>query len=145
MRKQLLTLFVLVAVSFSVIGCGDPKVTGKVKFSDGSPLPVGMVMFQSGNFLGSGTLNSDGTYTAGKLKDGDGIPPGTYEVFLSGTNQIVAGTGENSATEAGKIPNKFKLAATTQLVNPKYLTPTTSGLTVTVKGDTVYDITVEKP
>ena len=147
MRKYL-TLFASLFVIALLSGCGDPKVKGKVTFSDGSPLTKGQVMFQKEGFIGSGDIKKDGSYSAGKQKDGDGLPPGTYQVFISGAStydqaelkdaqkqDVVIGAGQ-----LGKIPKPF------DLIHSKFTSPKTSGLSVEVKGGSVkYDITVEPP
>ena len=119
-----------------VAGCGDPTVTGKVTFPDGTPLTQGQVMFQKDGFVASGNLQQDGTYSVGKLKDGDGLPPGRYQVFITGatTFNIPGGASSPSMTTRPII-----------LVDSKYLAPNTSDLTVEVSGKTTFDITVEPP
>jgi len=126
-----------------VAGCGDPKVTGKVTFPDGTPLTKGQVMFQKEGFVGSANIQKDGTYSAGKLKDGDGLPPGQYEVFITGTAMY-----DDSEVEtpqefvAGGKPN-FRTSTPVEVIDFKYMAPNTSGLKVDVKGATKYDIKVE--
>ncbi len=126
------------------VGCGDPKVTGKVTYSDGTPITVGQVMFQRDNFVASGDIKPDGSYSAGKNKDGDGLPPGVYKVYISGATKF--GEIKKPAKEAaiGQIP-VFQVAPTIQMVHTKYTMPESSGLSVDVKGNTKYDITVEPP
>ena len=144
MKQKL--FFTLSLLSFFIVlaGCGDPKVTGKVTFPDGSPLTAGQVMFQKENFVASGDVKSDGYYSAGKNKDGDGLPPGTYQVYISGATKF--GEMQPPAKDAtiGKMPT-FQVAPTIQLVDMKFTAPESSGLSVTVKGNTKFDFTVEPP
>ena len=146
MKKKSLVFFVLLLIFVALAGCGDPKVTGKVTFPDGSPLTAGQVMFQSEGFIGSGNIQSDGTYSAGKLKDGDGLPPGKYQVFITGAVAYDESDLELQSAEVviGQRP-MFKTPIPTVLISSKYQAPKSSGLTVDVNGRTKYDITVEKP
>ena len=118
-----------------VAGCGDPTVTGKVTFPDGTPLTKGQVMFQKEGFVASGNIQQDGTYSAGKLKDGDGLPPGKYQVYITGT--MVSGGSDATSPSLTSRP--------ISLIAPKYTAPNTSNLTVEVKGNTTFDFTVEPP
>lgn len=138
---KLLTPLLMIAL---MSGCGDPKVTGKVTFPDGTPLTKGQVMFQSDGFIGSGDIRENGTYSAGKLKDGDGLPLGTYQVFIGGATTL--GELKNAPQEAniGSI-QKVEMAKSINLVDYKYMSPSTSGLTVKVEGKTKFDFTVEPP
>lgn len=147
MKKSYFTIVLpLLAIVFTA-GCGDPKVTGKITFPDGSPLTKGQVMFQKEGFIGSGDVLKDGTYSAGKLKDGDGLPPGTYQVFITGATTY-DNTSDLEQTEQqanlGSAP-VFRIPRPIDLIDPKYMSLGTSGLTVEVKGNTTYNITVESP
>ena len=142
--KKLLSIVLPLLVLVFVAGCGDPKVTGKVTFPDGTPLTTGQVMFQKEGFIGSGSIKKDGTYSAGKQKDGDGLPPGTYQVFLSEVSTFGEMSG-NSGVETSIGTVILEVAPTVDLVPTKYMSPATSGLTVTVDGPTKFDIEVEPP
>jgi hypothetical protein len=101
-------------------------------------------MFQKEGFVGSGSIKKDGTYSAGKTKDGDGLPPGTYQVFLSEVTTF----GELSGTEGVQTATGsaiFEVAPSVNLVAQKYMSPSTSGWTVKVDGPTKFDIEVEPP
>ena len=64
------------------IGCSpNVKVIGTVTYEDGSPVHVGQVQLE-GKVLGRGTIN-EGKFSLGLTKDGEGVPPGTYEVKCS--------------------------------------------------------------
>ena len=146
MKKKYLTLFASFFVIALMSGCGDPKVTGKVTFPDGSPLTKGQVMFQKEGFIASGDLRQDGTYSAGKAKDGDGLPPGQYQVFISGAMDTEeTQPAQPQSTGLAKSPF-FSTPRLIPLVASEFLSPKTSGLSVEVKGGSVkYDFTVEPP
>jgi len=145
MNNNYLTLFSLLLIVTLMAGCGDPKVTGKVTFPDGTPLTTGVVMFQKENFIASGNIQKDGTYSAGKLKDGDGLPPGQYQVFINGASTYEASELEPAQGPAIGSRPIFHTPKPTDLVATKYMTPQSSGLTVEVNGRTKFDITVEPP
>jgi len=62
-------------------GCSqNVKVSGTVTYSDtGDPVKFGMVVCNGENVVGRGAIK-DGKYSVGLLKDGDGIPRGTYTI-----------------------------------------------------------------
>jgi hypothetical protein len=126
----------LTACLLLCVGCGqNVTVIGKVTFEDdGSPLSQGMVIFQSGSVQSKAPIEADGSYQVGTLKTGDGIPRGTYQVYITG------------AVESGKIsPTGAVLAPPIELVDPKFTSPETSGLSCDVKGRMTFDITVTPP
>ena len=131
MTNRLFALF-LVPTLFVFTGCGDPSVSGTVTFSDGTPLSMGTVCFEKEgeNFVGYGELRSNGVYSMGKARDGEGLPPGDYLVYVRGAiRQEMGPTGPYS------IP----------LISEKYTSPTSSGLACQVKGKTVFNFQVSKP
>jgi len=93
-----------------------------------SPLTMGSVVFESGGYQAFGYLDQSGFYTLGEIKPGDKIRPGEYKV------KILATSGGDSSG-----------APLVNHVDPKYASSVTSELTCTVKGNTVFDIKVEKP
>ena len=137
MKFNLPLLLLLAFVFVFFVGCGDPKVTGKVTFTDGTPLTLGQVMFYSDKCTASADIRKDGYYSAGTLKDGDGIPPGKYQVYIAGANKLV----EPPPNMGNKISPVFPMPQS--LLDSKYNSPVTSGLEVDVKGRTTFNITVE--
>jgi hypothetical protein len=108
------------------------KVSGTVKFKDGTPLQVpeggrAVVTFTPADTTGelapgqirkgaSGTVKEGGRFDMGTIKPGDGVLPGRYKVFLA--------TQKNVAANPNDPAN--------QLVPKKYTSPDTSGLEVTI-------------
>jgi hypothetical protein len=74
---------------FMILGCShNVKTTGKVTFSDdGTPLTEGTVVFETAGYLARGRLNQDGTYHLGSFSERDGLPTGTYNVYITGAVQ----------------------------------------------------------
>ena len=116
------------------VGCGGQydSVSGKVTYPDGTPVTVGQVAFENDDFLGRADLQPDGSYRMGRFTDGDGIPHGTYRVYLLSTTVF-----ENSPDGGSQIERPQ--------VAMRFTNPETSGLSVTVEGNTVFDFTVERP
>lgn len=136
------SLFLLFAFFLSLcLGCsGKSSVTGTVNFEDGSPLTKGEVFFESdAGFLGSGKIRSDGAYTVGSEKESDGLPDGTYMVTVRGAFDMPPVPPDADMSKPETLPKA------TQLVDTKFASNATSGLTCEVKGKTVYPITVTPP
>ncbi len=108
-----------------LVGCGDNvRGFGSVKFSDGTPLTTGTVVVCDAQFQYTGLLKSDGSFELGGLKAGDGLPPGTYNVYIIDP-------------QANEKPS----------IDAKFASPDTSGITFeVVKGKKEpFNITVEPP
>jgi len=130
MTKKLF-IGLLLLVGLSLAGCGDNcRLSGKVTFTDGNPVPTGMVLFTTPTFQAKGEIQPDGTYIVGSEKKYNGIPKGTYQVSVTGVTKQVPGMGGMSAY----VP----------ICDEKYLYDATSGLTCTVPAPgNKYDIVLE--
>lgn len=109
-------------------GCNqsnDPKtypVSGKVSYR-GKPVVSGIVLLtpaESGH-AATGNLGSDGTFRLTTFKKDDGAVPGKYYVAVQAFP--AEGAGLPGAEFAGKTPP----------VPLKYMSPSSSGLTVEIK------------
>jgi len=105
----------------------DPEIVqkvglrGKAIFSDDrSPVPIGTVCFETDSYLARGDLRSDGTFVVGSLRQGDGLPPGRYRVYISGAQKPI-GKDERSGME------KYE-----SLIDLKFTSGTTSGIEIDV-------------
>ena len=95
------TLFVLSLCLVFLVGCSSKvKVSGKVTFQDGEPVPVGKVVFEDDQHTYFGIIQPDGKYSAGVRRDGDGIPPGKYRVAVAGAWAENVYDGETLVSEA---------------------------------------------
>jgi len=132
---------VLFCFAFCVtIGCGSGStVTGKVTFPDGAPLTVGKVMFTNGTLTAFGQIDANGEYRMGTKKAKDGVPNGTYQVYIA--EALIPG----DASLARKDDEGAMFTPMVLAVAPKLTIASQSGLTCEVKGTTKYDISVEKP
>jgi hypothetical protein len=117
-------------------GCGGGRATvkGRVTYPDGSPLTEGNVIGQMGEGATSvtvqGRVNSDGSFSWGTERPGDGAFPGKYRVM------VVARALGDSELAKGMRP----------AVDPKYANPQTSGIEFEVKpGRNELNVTVTRP
>ena len=102
---------------------------------DGTPLTRGLVCFETDTYRARGTLTADGTYRVSSEKANDGIPPGTYKVYIFGAEAPVEDS-EGRMRDARAVP----------LVAVKYTNPDTSEITVEIDAKTKqFDFQVEKP
>jgi hypothetical protein len=103
MRQHRMRSFALVALVLAPCwGCGSGlggggaaisllPVKGKVTYN-GKPLSSGVIYFERDGYgrPATGKLQSDGTYTLGTLKDGDGVVAGTHLVTLGNFDKALA-------------------------------------------------------
>jgi hypothetical protein len=130
--RTLITTVLLIFVTITA-GCGNNvRVTGKVTFEDGSPVTAGTVIFTTEKAQFSGFIKN-GSYDAGATKNGQGIPPGTYKVWLSDTARVEA------------IPNSPDTAAFPQ-ITAEFTSPSGTPLQLEVKsgGSITFDISVKR-
>jgi hypothetical protein len=134
--RSALTIVALFAAFVSIVGCsgGRYPVNGKVTYPDGTPLTEGNVIGLMGEGQTSvtvqGTVKSDGTFSWGTQRPGDGALPGKYKVIV-----VPRGLGD-SEIEQGMQPD----------VDSKFMNYDGSGITFEVKkGPNTLNITVTKP
>jgi hypothetical protein len=130
MMRSHLPLILFALAVLCLIGCNQPKVSGKVVFLDGSPLTTGTVTFENDQHMYRGQIKSDGTFSMGMLKDGEGIPPGEYRVAVEAIDP------ETDIDD--RDPQLF--------VHRRYASASTSGITYNIQKNTRdIVIEVEKP
>jgi len=126
------SLLVAAMILLACTACGRSnlhRVSGRVHFSDGTPLSSGRVAIDFGNGRSArGRINADGTFRMGTLKDRDGMRPGTWQVAILDSDLLDFATGK----VVHRIHDRFK--------NPK-----TSGLSFTVPDQMTWDVIVEPP
>ncbi len=133
--RGLATLAALAAL-VAAAGCGSGRysVSGRVTYEDGTPVTEGNVIGQMGEGAESvtvqGTIDSDGRFSWGTERPGDGAKPGKYVVAV-----IPRGLGDAEIAQ-GKLP----------AVDAKYANPKTSSIEFEVKpGSNELNIKVPKP
>jgi hypothetical protein len=117
----------------TIVGCGNPKIRGKVVFSDDkTPLQGGMVNFVTDKRIARGQISKNGDFVIGSEKAKDGLPPGEYKIYITDTVKVLPPKNGNG------IPI-FE-----QVIDPKYVKPETSGLVLNVTKSQVFNIEVER-
>lgn len=127
MKSLLISSLLILAC---IVGCGkNVPLGGKVTFSDDqTPLTKGIVCFQNGGFTARGPLKEDGTYVVGSEKAADGLPPGEYQIYITG------------AVEGSEMTGDLK-----RLIDKKWEDPSSSGATLNVTGSTkTHDFSVDR-
>ena len=113
MKNNVSKLVALVGV-FMLVACagcgGRVQVSGTVKFSDGTPLTYGTLNFTDGKVMCKGQIEKDGTFKMRTFKPGDGVPPGTYQVYITDTLQFgdsgkSVKTGDTEVAIVGQATN----------------------------------------
>jgi hypothetical protein len=124
---SLLCTFVLACC----VGCGQSgfTVSGNVAFPDGSPVPRGQVTIHSNTFTAGGPITANGSYTINAP-----VPAGTYQVTVVASGDQPASTLD--IVDVRPVP---------PLVDTKYGSTETSGLTIEVPGNRSFDLTVTAP
>lgn len=120
---------VLLGMLLCLVGCNkNSQLGGTVTFTDdNSPLTVGSVMFATSSFEAKGIIGADGKYTMGTIDIKDGLPAGTYKVYISGAQE--------------ELPN----GSTRSLIDPTYANFATTPLTCDVPANkNTFDIQVPK-
>lgn len=118
------------------LGCGNNvPLKGKVTFADdGSPVTTGEVLFDDGQKIARGPIQSDGSYVAGLEKAKSGLPPGNYRVSIVNTATLIPS------------PDPYIAPTYKPVIHNKYMSPENSGLTLVVDKTTKqYDIQVDRP
>jgi len=141
MKLKLISLLVLLLCS----GCGENvPLRGKVLDEEGNPITVGMVNFVSDKGLSRAKIQSDGSYTAGTLKETDRLPPGKYKVYVTGAEVGIPPKGPVRLDTMGQPMQQ--IGGVQKLVATRYTTEADTPLSVEipVKGNQ-YDVIVEKP
>ena len=133
MRQHFLFYFGLFCLLFLVTGCsGKCSLKGKVVFSDDqSPLTCGVVCLVSDKGIARGPIDQNGNYVVGSVGAKDGLPPGSYRIYLTETERLEPAPG-------GGLPRIFPQ------IDNKYSRAETSGLTLEVKSSMTHTIEVDR-
>ena len=120
----------LILTAFSGCGNGNVPLSGTVTFTDdNAPVEVGTIVFTDGKQQARGELGPGGKFKLGFVKANDGLPKGSYKVYITGAVK----------KEDREVPNPrpgVSYYTETQLIDSKYESQNTSGLTFVVDGTT---------
>lgn len=133
--KNLLAFGIAALILVPLFGCNSGQVGmgGRVTYSDtGEPLEAGTVSFTTPTFHARGEIQKDGKYTIGSFSEKDGLPPGKYQVYISG-----------AVREEGRTPQGMPILV--PLIDAKFTDPAKSGITCEVTAATkTLDIKVDR-
>ncbi|MDR1271161.1 MAG: hypothetical protein LBK82_16740 [Planctomycetaceae bacterium] len=135
-NNRFVFVFFVLLLSISLIGCsGLKKLGGRVTYADNDePLETGIVCFVNGSTFARGVIKEDGRYTVGSFTEYDGLPLGTYQVFVDAAKKNLG----------KKIPDADD-SEYQQLIDLKFSRPETSGLIFVVKDSTnQFDFKVDR-
>jgi hypothetical protein len=125
-------------------GCGNNvRLGGKVTFTDGTPLGIGIVCFEkeSEPYLARATIKTDGTYVVGSLSENDGLPAGKYRVYFT---NVIKEIGQEKVGQDTFTGTTITMPIYESLIDEKYNRASTSGLNVEVPvAGGKFDIQVE--
>lgn len=147
MRCYLPLVLAVMILVMSSLGCGkNHQLKGTITYKDGTPITTGMVNFDSGTSISRGKIQSDGSYTVGTLKDKDGIPKGTYSVYITGA-EVGLESGKNQRVRVDSMGNPIPImAGHRQLVDRKYMNASTTPIQCEVPAaKNRFDFIVEPP
>jgi hypothetical protein len=106
MTKHYITI-TLLFVLFAAAGCGSgSRITGRVTYEDGAPVPYGTVAFTTDKATYTGSIQKDGNYAIGVTKNAQKIPFGTYKVWLTGTERVEENIGGYISSREESAPQK---------------------------------------
>lgn len=135
-----------------VIGCGNSAVVkGTAKLADGTPIENGRVVFSNDKDQFMANIQPGGTFSPGRLQDGDGIPSGVYKIAVMGVQAKGALTSASSATPSGTAPSPQMMRQARQervkdtLIHPRYENANTSGLTIDTSKTKTINLVLEPP
>ncbi|MDR0327985.1 MAG: hypothetical protein LBI05_06800 [Planctomycetaceae bacterium] len=126
-------------------GCGkNVGLKGKVTYSDdGSPVTAGTICFRKDGKIARGDIQEDGSFVVGFESEANGLPPGKYEVFFTGTDKVtttVVGTRESMGVVQDIVDYQYE-----PQIAERYKSAETSQLTFEVNASTKnYDIQVDR-
>jgi len=114
-------------------GCSDKvSVTGMVTYSDnGEVVKNGEIVFTGEQEMGRAVI-TNGRYSAGLAKDGEGLRPGTYTISTEARTPPIP---------VDRLPPGIDLASLLAKIDIYYLK---EPITLEVKGRTTHDFTVER-
>ena len=138
-NKQMKYLVVLLFVIGTTAGCGGStgiEVSGTVSFTDGGPLPRGVVNIDGPGGSYRAAIAADGSYTI------SGVADGSYKVAITGAMDGDSVQSDEMEYDADGNYVEPEVEEPKSLIGPDYSDPSKSGLELTVPGE--YDLKVSK-
>jgi len=115
-----------------------------VRFADGEPLQKGRVVVDSPDRKTSswGMIMPDGTFVMGTRTSKDGVPAGSYRVFIINAMSDLSPELMVDSVEASRARESFR---SKPLIHGRYSNKETSGISFDVPKQLRWDIIVEPP
>jgi hypothetical protein len=136
MMQRLFYIGALCAVLFAA-GCSDKvMITGTAKMADGTTVTCGTVYFRNATAQYSADIKPNGTFSPGITKDGEAIPPGVYQVY-------VTGVGREEGVEKTLPDGTIEYPKMVSLIDEKYGHESTSGLSIDTSKQKKLDLVLD--
>jgi len=167
-QKHIVLTLVLCLTLVGSFGCKKGGLKGLVQLSgtvtlDGEPVEGATVMFapetkDENSRSATAVTQADGSFVAMTLQPGDGVFPGTYKISVSKMTEARSAAevlGKKSATSVEDKGNEETMSdaeaaqmsylkdEVEELMPAQYISPFTSGLSVTVDKSGVKDFKIE--
>jgi hypothetical protein len=142
-------IFLCFLIAVLAAGCSNyVRIHGTVVFDDdGTPLTRGSVILESATHSARGELQQDGSFRMSSIKLNDGLPPGVYQVFITGALRMPdAEPGQDP-----DLPMDQRRRGDAVILNPipligaKYTSAQTSGITFDTSQSRELHIRVTRP
>lgn len=127
-------IFVSVLSLLFVVGCsGKVGLSGKVVYSDDkSPVPLGTVCIETETYQARGNIKQDGTFVISSFRENDGLPPGSYRVYIAGAQKIIG-------------QDRDGINIYEPLISPEFCSISTTNITIDIKSTTKdFEIVVDR-
>jgi len=141
----------LLALVFTV-GCGGALIKGTIETKDGTKLTEGIVRFlsESGKEEYQADIRPDGTFSPGMTKDGEPIPHGVYQIYLTGVGLPLPPLKgeEGMRLPALTVDPAMAKSLSTEVGNKihiKYGMPDTSGLSINTRETKTLKLVLDPP
>jgi len=142
LTNRLISLALLNVFFGITAGCnGNVHISGKVTYSDGTPLSIGQIIFTDYFYMARSDINKDGEYSLHSIRRNDGIKRGTYKVYITGAMRFQP--SDDVTENKGLAPSR--LDSTEFLIDNQYMIPDTSGWEFELKKSQKIDLIVYPP
>jgi len=141
LKKRLFFLALFGAFLSAFVGCnGNVHVSGKVTYPDGTPLPIGQIIFTDDFYMARSDINKDGEYSLHSYRRNDGIRRGIYKVYITGAMRFEQ---DGDAKESDVAAYRFDRSV--MMIDMQHTNPDTSGWLFELKKSQKIDLTVYPP
>ena len=139
-RLSVRIILLLIAVSSVVSSPGCRKnvyVSGRVTYENGQPLSIGQIVFTDDYHMGRSDIDKNGEYSIHSFRRNDGIPKGTYKVYITGAI-LLSDSGSTGIEGMHEIKSE-------SLIDFQHTNPDASGWVFKLEKDTTINLVVYPP